>query len=81
MDSTSNEGRLELAVKAIQGRDKLSTRQAARIYNVPRSTLRGRINGKCFRQDTRANSIKITELEEEAIIKYVLDLDSRGFSP
>lgn len=81
MDSTSNEGRLKLAIKAIQGRDKLSTRQAAQIYNVPRSTLRGRINGKCFRQDTRANSMKMTELEEEAIVKYVLDLDSRGFSP
>ena len=81
MDSTSNEGRLNLAIKATQGRDKLSIRQAARVYNVPRSTLFDRINGKCVRQDTRANSIKMTELEEEAIVKYILDLDSRGFSP
>jgi len=40
-----------------------------------------RMNGRPSRSDIRANSHKLTELEERVIINYILDRDSRGFSP
>ncbi|EDO02563.1 hypothetical protein SS1G_05039 [Sclerotinia sclerotiorum 1980 UF-70] len=33
------------------------------------------------RTETRANRYNITELEEEVIVQYILDMDSRGFPP
>jgi hypothetical protein len=72
---------LQIAIQAIRNNKDLSVRGAAKMYRVPETTLRDRTKGKRARQDTRANSKKMTELEEEAIVKYVLDLDSRGFSP
>ena len=51
------------------------------MYNVPRSTLRDRRAGKPLRRDCQPNSKKLTELEEEVIVSYILDLDQRGFAP
>jgi len=39
-------------------------REAARVYNVPRSTLQDRLRGKTYRDETRANSHKMTRNEE-----------------
>jgi hypothetical protein len=33
------------------------------------------------RRDCEANSKKLTKLEEEVIIEFIIDLDARGFSP
>jgi hypothetical protein len=59
----------------------MSRRKAAVIYDIPESTLRNRMGGRPPRSDTRANSLNLTELEEGVIINYILDRDSRGFSP
>jgi hypothetical protein len=32
-------------------------------------------------RDTIANSRKLSDLKEQKLVKYILDLDSRGFSP
>lgn len=39
------------------------------------------MNGTRARQDTRPNSTRLTELEENVIVTYIMDLDSRGFAP
>lgn len=44
-------------------------------------TLRDRRAGKPARRDCQPNSKKLTQLEEEVIVKYILDLDLRGFPP
>ena len=44
-------------------------------------TLRDRRAGKPARRDCQPNSKKLTELEEEVIVRYILDLDTRGFAP
>jgi len=44
-------------------------------------TLRDRRAGKPARRDCQPNSKKLTELEEEVIVKYILDLDTRGLAP
>jgi hypothetical protein len=71
-----------MAIEAIQiSRRKLSRRKAIEIYEIPEPMLRARINGRPSRGDIRANSHKLMELEERVIINYILDRDSRGFSP
>ncbi len=81
MASTAKENQLLFAIQAIQSDKNLSCRAAAKLYNVPETTLRHRMNGQRARQDTRANSLKLKELEENALLQYILNLDARGFPP
>ena len=39
------------------------------------------MKGKRARDDIRSNKCRLTELEEKTLIRYILDLDSRGFTP
>ncbi|KAJ8111257.1 hypothetical protein OPT61_g6105 [Boeremia exigua] len=56
-------------------------RSAAAIYSVAETTLRRRRAGRPARRDCQPNSKKLTQLEEEVIVKYILDLDLRRFAP
>ena len=77
--SSSKEAQIQLALYAIQQDATLSIRRAAKLYNVPQSTLSDRRAKKPQRRDTRPNSIKLSLTEEEVIIRHILELDSRGF--
>jgi hypothetical protein len=79
--SSYPEADLILAISSIEKKQIKSASRAASTYNVPRSTLRDRRAGKPLRRDCPPNSKKLTELEEEVITSYVLDLDQRGFAP
>jgi hypothetical protein len=81
MQIQTQEARIIIAIEAIQTSKKMSRRKAAVIYDVSESTLRDRMSGRPPRNDTRANSLNLTELEEGVIVNYILDRDSRGFSP
>ncbi|EDN99830.1 hypothetical protein SS1G_02688 [Sclerotinia sclerotiorum 1980 UF-70] len=81
MNSNNQEARILLAIEVIHKDKKLSIRKAAMLYNIPRTTLRHRMEGLPLRTETRANRHKITELEEEVIVQYILDMDLRGFPP
>ena len=81
MESSSIESRILLAIEAIKQRENFSIRAATKVYNVPYSTLRNRMKGRHARQDTRVKSLRLTELEENIILQYILDLDTRGFPP
>jgi hypothetical protein len=72
------EGRILLAISDLKNSRIRSVRQAAQIYNVPRSTLQTRVNGITYRAEIRANGHKLTQYEEESLVKWVLDLDRRG---
>jgi hypothetical protein len=78
---TEQEGRILLAIQAIKKQEILSIRDAARQFNVPRTTLQRRVTGCPFRAETRANSHKLTEIEEESLQKWILSMDSRGAAP
>ena len=80
-ESVHKEGRVVLAISAINQNQFQSVRRAAETYNVPETTLRDRRAGKALRRDCEPNSKKLTKLEEIVIIQHVLDLDSRGFLP
>jgi hypothetical protein len=77
----SREDRIDLAIKAIKSDTSLSTKRAAAIYDVPRSTLRTRRAGTTSRRDSQPNSSKLTKYKEGAIVQYIQKLDARGFAP
>jgi hypothetical protein len=81
MQIQTQEVRIIMAIEAIQTSKKMSRCKAAIIYNVPKSTLRDQINGRPPCSNTRANGLNLTELEEGVIVNYILNRDSRGFSP
>jgi hypothetical protein len=81
MGSPSKEAKVLLALAAIQSRKKLSVLAAAKLYDVPETTLRRRRAGRPARRDTTPNSRKLTQSEEEAIVQYVLELCARAFPP
>jgi hypothetical protein len=51
------------------------------MYSVAETTIRRRRAGVPARRDCQPNSKKLTQLEEQVIVSYILDLDLRGFSP
>ncbi|EWZ28455.1 hypothetical protein FOZG_17848 [Fusarium oxysporum Fo47] len=79
MSQPSNEARILLALRALQNNPKLRLRRAATIYKVGYSTLRDRRNGIQSRSDWVPKSRKLSDLEEQTIVQFLLDLDSRGF--
>lgn len=81
MSFQSQEARIILAIEAIRASEKLPVARAAKIYNVPRMTLADRMKGRVAKPEKRNARHNLTSSEEETIIRYVLDLDSRGFPP
>jgi hypothetical protein len=79
MSQSSNEARILLALQALQNNPKLSIQRAATIYSVSWSTLRDRKNGTQSRHDSIPNGRKLSDLEEQIIVQFIIDLDSRGF--
>lgn len=70
------EGRISLAVNAYRKNQISSIRKAATTYNIPESTLRTRPQ-----HEIRSQKRTLRLLEEEALVKWILDLDRRGFPP
>ena len=75
------EARLDLSKQAIQKKQVLSSRLAARLYNIPRSTLQDRVNGALPQATANAQKRKLSTTEEQSLVQWVLDLDRRGFPP
>jgi hypothetical protein len=79
--SSYNESDIFLASSSLDSQQLQSSRCAASAYNVPKSTLNDRRAGKPARRDCQPNSKKLTQREEEVIVRHILDLDRRGFAP
>ena len=80
-NSAEQEGRILLAIQAIKNQEIHNTALAARTFNIPRSRLRHRINGIQHRASSRANSRKLTAIEEGSLQKWILSMDYRGAAP
>ncbi|RKL12117.1 hypothetical protein BFJ70_g16306 [Fusarium oxysporum] len=70
-----------LAIQAPQNDPKLSLRRAAKIYKASLTTLWRRQQGILSQRDTIPKSRKLSDLEEQIIVQFILDQDSRGFPP
>jgi hypothetical protein len=76
--SVEPEGRILLAIKAIQNGRFTSVVAAARSFEVPRSTLQDRMKGVTCWSDTRAIGHKFTQLEGDSIQDWFISMDHRG---
>ncbi|CRL30005.1 Helix-turn-helix, Psq [Penicillium camemberti] len=64
-----------------QSSKNLVEQEVARRFNIPRSTLQDRLRGHQQRANSRANSSKLTEIEEESLKKWVLSMDLYRVAP
>jgi hypothetical protein len=76
----SKEARMQMAITTWKEKKVKSKLKAAKIFGVPKSTLRERLAGIKPQSETRANGHKLTAIEEESLVKILLDADKRGFS-
>ncbi len=74
VSSSLYEDRIILALEALQNNGKLSLQAAAKIYNVDHTILFHQCTGRPARHDTVPNSRELTELEEQAIVQYIVEL-------
>ncbi|KAM5515600.1 transposase [Fusarium oxysporum f. sp. phaseoli] len=81
MSESLYEARILLALQALQNDPKLSIRKAATIYQVNHCTLGRRQDGIQSIHSTTTKSRNLSDLEEQIIVQFILDLDSRGFPP
>ena len=69
------EGRVLLVVLALKNKEILNIREAVRVYNVPYTTLQRRLKGHTFRAELRVNGHKMTQNEEDLLIRWILSMD------
>ena len=78
-ENVQKEGRKLLALHALQTGQISSARAAARLYNVPKTSLTDRMGGRPARTDLRANGHKLTQTEEQVLLEWILSMDERGY--
>jgi len=81
VQTSSKEGSILLAMSAFQSGQCASAFAAAKAYKVKRKTLYRRINGGTSREDYTPSSKRLSYIEEEVIVKNILELDAQGLSP
>ena len=73
--SLQKEARLVLAKHALQNNQISSLRKAESAYDTPKSTLHDRLKGATPRSESNLRKRKLKLSEEEALVKWILDLD------
>ncbi|KAL2696030.1 hypothetical protein AAEP93_003330 [Penicillium crustosum] len=76
--SIEQEGRMLLAMKAIQNGRITTVAATARSFDVPRTTLPDRLKGTPNLYKARGTGYKFTQLEEESIQDWLISMDQRG---
>lgn len=76
---SQKEARLLLAKHSIQNHQVSSIKKTAFLYDVPRTTLRDRLQGTRPQNEANARKRKMLPSEEQALVNWILDLDRRGF--
>lgn len=79
--AVQKEGRILLAIEALNKGQIQSIRAAAKAYNVSSSTLIHRIRGRASRVDSIPNGQKLNNLEESVLLNWIISADERGLPP
>ncbi len=79
MSVLTKEGRIILAIEAIRTTKKMSIQCTAKTYEVPEAIFCHRIKGRVAIFEKRNVYLKLTSSEEDTLVQYILDLDTRGF--
>lgn len=72
---------IQFAVEALENREFNSVAAAARAFNVPRSTLRDRIDGRTNRRESHQHEQRLTARQEEMLANWIIEQDFQGLSP
>lgn len=70
---------MEASVAACRNGMPFST--AAKMYEVPRNTLKNKVLGKTPMERKMGPSSVLSKTEENALVKCITTISSRGFSP
>ena len=79
--SANQEGRILLALDDLKSGRIKSLRAAAKLYELLYATLSRRALGASSRVETGRHRRKVTKLEEDSLVEWILSLDSRGAAP
>jgi hypothetical protein len=77
----SKEGRISLAVASFQNNPYQIKRTLAAAFDVPESTLQTRLRGILPQYKTTLVNVKISPLEEQSLVQWILNLNQRRFLP
>lgn len=81
MNMASKEQRMEWAHEAFHKGQFKSKTACTKAFDLNENTFRNRLNGISSRKDSIANSRKLSDLEEETLSKWILDMAERGLPP
>jgi hypothetical protein len=79
--AANQEGKVLLALEGIKKGQIKSLRAAAKLYEIPFSTLQERAAGVSSRVDIYHHRQKLTQLEEDSLTEWIISMDSRGAAP
>jgi hypothetical protein len=85
LEERTAEQRIQLAIQAIErngvgenGKPLLSIREAARAFQVRKSTLAARLKGRKTRKDAHQGEKKLNDAAEEALVAWIKEMGRRG---
>jgi hypothetical protein len=76
----TQEAKIILAIEAIRTSKKLNYRKITKFYQISYFIFYNRINNRIIFLKRWLANIKLIILEEEVIIRNILDINSRGFA-
>jgi hypothetical protein len=79
--ASHQEGRLLLAIQALEKGQFSSVRAAARVYDVPHTSLVERLCGRTNAKDSQVKNQKLSPTEESVLLQWIISMDDRGQSP
>ncbi|KAJ5590508.1 DNA binding HTH domain Psq-type [Penicillium hetheringtonii] len=79
--STNQDGKILLALNDIKNGRIKSIHAAAKLYEIPYTTLYTRSHGRVSRADIRPNGHKLTQFEEDSLAEWIISMDTRGAAP
>jgi hypothetical protein len=84
-ETAENEARLQQAIAEYQKQQKkppkVSLRRVAKEFNVPRQTLRDRLDGKLPRNKAHEQLMHLTNEEENELVHWITTLTPCGYAP
>ena len=80
-EAIQNEGKIILAIQAIQSHQVRSIRAAAKLYDVKVQTLRDCLNSCQPRVESSPNGSLLSPTDELVLKDHILDADQRGLPP
>ena len=80
INSQFQEVRILLIIQVIRTNQEMSIRRIIKTYDVSRTTLRNRIEGCTSKVEEYNVQHNLTSIEEETLVRHILDLNLWGFS-